>query len=184
MLKVSGNRGDTKLMTSIKIIENKLAELFKGVPDLPETSREALAKVWPALALVFGVLQLIAAWALWNVIRTADSVIQYSNFYVRNPDTLTGTDRLFIYTGVVVLLVDAVILLMAYPELKKRARRGWDLLFLGALINLGYSVLSIFIYNRGLGSFLFSLLGSAVAFYLLFQVRGKYGHVKAAKKQK
>lgn len=169
-------------MTYIKKIENVLAGWFKNVPDLPNSSREALVKAWPWIALIFGVLQLLAAWALWNVMRAAEAVLDYSSYYVRPPVQLSGSETFMVYLGIAVLLIDAVILLMAYPELKKRARRGWNLLFLGALVNVAYSVLSIFIYGRGFGSFIFSLIGSAVGFYLLFQVRGKYGSVKSADK--
>jgi hypothetical protein len=68
---------------------------------------------------------------------------------------------------------------MAYPALVKRERRGWDLLFLGSLLNVLYSVVTIFINGRGMGSFLSGLIGSALAFYLLFQVREKYGRTAA-----
>jgi hypothetical protein len=171
-------------MGVVKKIESKLAEVFKGTPNLSDSSRETLVGAWPWIALVFGVLQLLAAWALWNLLRFADTVVNYSSFYVEYPSTVSSSDRVIIYLGIVVLLVDAAILLMAYPELKKRVRRGWDLLFLGALINLAYSVLSLFIHGRGFGSFIFSLVGSAIGFYLLFQVRGKYGSVKTSKKTK
>ena len=171
-------------MDFIKKIEEKLAALFKGLPDLKDGSREALVGAWPWIALVFGILQLFAAWALWGLVRAAESILgEYSRYYVNYPEALSGAEKFVIYLGIVVLLVDAVILLMAYPELKKRARRGWELLFLGALLNVAYSFVSLFIHERGFGSFLFSLLGSAVGFYLLFQVRGKYGSVKASKKE-
>ena len=171
-------------MDTVKKIEERLDRVFKDLPALPESSRETLASVWPWIALVFGVLQIFAAWALWNLVRVAETMIGYSSLYVNYPDALNGTDRIVIYLGIAVLLVDAVILLMAYPELKKRSRRGWDLLFLGALLNVFYSLVTLFIDGRGVGSFLFSLIGSAIGFYLLFQVRGKYGSVKALKDKK
>jgi hypothetical protein len=67
-----------------------------------------------------------------------------------------------------------VILLMAYPHLVKRARRGWDLLFLGSLLNVVYSLVSVFIDGRGFSNFLLSLVGSAIGFYLLFQIKDRY----------
>lgn len=168
-------------MGYIKKIENIMSTWFKNVPNLPDSSREALVGVWPWIALVFGVLQVIAAWALWNVLRAADLILDYSSYYVRPPVDLSGSQTFMVYLGISVLLVDAVILLAAYPALKKRAKSGWNLLFIGALINVIYSFLSIFIYSKGFGAFIFSMLGSAVGFYLLFQVRGKYGSVKADK---
>src|SRR4030095_3265872 len=172
-------------MSTVKNLENKLEGLFKNVPSLPASSKEGLAKALPWIALIFGILQLFAGWALWNLIRTTEEVIsQYNAYYVNYPDAMSGFDRLIIYLGIIVLIVDAVILLMAYPELKKRSRRGWDLLFLGALINLAYAITSLFISDRGFGSFFFSLLGSAIGFYLLFQVRGKYSAGSSQKKER
>lgn len=170
-------------MSAVSKLEKQLGDVFKGAPALPANAKESLAAAWPWIALVFGVLQLIAAWGLWDITRrSAELFDTLSRYYTGRSYGLSSFDKTVIYLGIAVLVVDAVILLMAYPELKKRAKRGWDLLFLGALINVGYSVVSLFIDDRGVGSFIFSLLGSAIGFYLLFQVREKYGVVKSAKK--
>lgn len=164
-------------MGTLKTLETKLEDMFKGLPPLPASSKETLAKVWPWLALIFGVLQLAAAWALWGLIRASDRLIDYANefsYYTGQRLGPSSIDKTMVYLGVIVLVADAVILLMAYPALAKRQRKGWDLLFLGALLNVVYSIVAIFIDGRGVGSFIFSLLGSAVGFYLLFQVREKF----------
>lgn len=165
-------------MAALQNVENKLNEAFKDLPKLPESSREALVKFWPWLALIFGVLQLMAAWALWQLTRVTEGLTELANtlsvYYTGQTVGLSAMDKTLIYLGIIVLAVDAVILLMAWPELQKRTRRGWDLLFLGALLNVVYAVLTIFIDGRGFGSFVLSLIGSAVGFYLLFQVRDKY----------
>lgn len=166
-------------MDAVKKIENKLEPFFKDLPALPDKSREALANAWPWIALIFGILQLMTAWSLYRLFSWADSMLEFSRYYIGGPSVISGFDRMVIYLGIGVLVADAVILLMAYPQLKKRARRGWDLLFLAALINVGYAVITLFIDDRGFGSFIFGLIGSAVGFYLLFQVRGKFGTVKA-----
>jgi hypothetical protein len=168
-------------LKTIKKLEDKIAPFFKDLPALPGSSRESLVKAWPWIALVFGVLQLFAAWALWNLIRAAQVAVGYGSLYIRHPYAMSGTDRLVSYAGIGFLLVDAVILLKAYPELKKRSRRGWELLFLGLCLNVVYSVVSLFISGRGVGSFIFSFIGSGVGFYLLFQVRSKYGSTKTPK---
>lgn len=160
-------------MTSLKSIETKLNDVFKGLPPLPNNGKESLVKAWPWIALIFGVLQLLAAYSLWRLASFVERLNSWVTYYTAT-SPLSATDKAIIYLGVVVLLVDAVILLMAYPHLKTRNRRGWDLLFLGALINVVYGVVQIFINDRGIGSFIFSLLGSAIGFYLLFQVRDKY----------
>jgi len=170
-------------MSAVTKLEKQIGGLFKGAPALPENGKEGLVKAWPWIALIFGVLQLLAAWGLWELTRRSERLIDtLSMYYTNGSYGLSSFDKTMVYVGIVVLLVDAVILLMAYPELKKRAKRGWDLLFLGALLNLGYSIVTLFIDDRGVGSFIFSLLTSAIGFYLLFQVREKYKSAGGAKK--
>ncbi len=165
-------------MGAVKSAEESLAKIFKDMPPLPDSSREGLAKVWPWLALIGGVLQLLAALALWRLASWADQVTdlanQLSTYYVGYGAGPSSLEKTVIYIGVAVLLVEAVLLLMAFPKLQKRERAGWDLLFLAGLLNVVYGVLQIFTFNRGFGSFIFSLIGSGVMFYLLFQVREKF----------
>jgi hypothetical protein len=165
-------------MAILKTAEDKLGDMYKGVPPLSASAKESLAKAWPWLALIFGILQLAAAYWLWQLTRVVNTLNDFVNsvsvYYTGKSAGLSAMDKTVIYLGVVLLVVDAAILLMAYPELVKRTKRGWDLIFLGSLLNLAYAVVTIFINGRGVGSFLSSLIGSAIAFYLLFQVREKY----------
>ncbi|MBI3624174.1 hypothetical protein HY218_00925 [Candidatus Saccharibacteria bacterium] len=142
---------------------------------MPENAKETLVKAWPWIALVFGVLQLLAAWGLWQLTRFVESLNNLVLYTAAKP--ITGFDKTLIYLGVLVLVVDGIILLLAYPHLKLRNHKGWELLFLGALLNVVYGVVELFINGRGIGSFVFSLIGSAVGFYLLFQVRDKYNGI-------
>lgn len=165
-------------MSSIKKIEDKMAASFKDLPHLPESSRKGLADIWPWLALIGGILQLVVAFGLWQLTRVVGAYTDLANSlaaYTGQTVGLTSTDKMVIYLGIVILLADAVILLMAFPKLQQRLRAGWDLLFLAALVNLAYAVVTIFIDGRGLGSFIMSLVGSAIGFYLLFEVREKFG---------
>ncbi len=161
----------------MQVLESQLEGLFKGTPKLPEKSKESLVNAWPWIALVFGVLQLLVAWGLYGALRVATPLLDYateiSRAYGYNYG-LSSTDKMIIYLGLIMLVVDAVILLMAYPKLKTRSKGGWDLLYLGSLVNVAYAVLALFEHGQGVGSFIFSLLGSAVGFYLLFQVKDKY----------
>lgn len=161
-------------MGMVKSAETALAGVFKGAPKMPEKGKESLVKAWPWIALIFGIIQLWAAWGLWDLTRAVNKVATYFGTYLGTSYGYSSKDKFFIYLGIASLVVDAVILLMAYPHLKNRHKRGWDLLFLGSLLNVVYSVLNLFISGRGFGDFLFSLIGSAVGFYLLFQVRDKY----------
>jgi hypothetical protein len=169
---------------SIKKLETLLAGVFKASPPLSANARQSLVSILPALALIFGVLQLLAAAGLWSLARSVERLNTIVNIYTYHSG-LSAADRFVIYLGIIALVADAVILLMAYSHLVKRAARGWDLLFLGSLINVVYSIVSLFITDRGVGSFIFSGLFSAIGFYLLFQVRSAYkGKGSKAKKLK
>lgn len=161
-------------MELVKKAETALAGIYKGAPKLSNNTKETLVSVWPWLALVFGVLQLWAAWALWDLTRAVDRVTTYLGTYLGGVYGYSGKDKFFIYLGLIMLVVDAIILLIAFPKLQKRQKSGWDLVFLGALLNVVYSLVNLFITGRGFSDFIFSLIGSAIGFYLLFQVKEKY----------
>lgn len=173
-------------MKELQKVEDGVGKALKGLPDISDSARESVAKVLPVLAIIGGVFQLAAAYWVFKLAHVAEQV---DNF-VKSYSVLTGgvyglssTDKFLIYVGAGVLLVEAVIMLMAYSGLSERKKKGWDLLFLGALINVAYSVVSLFITGRGFGSFLFGLVGSAFGLWLLFQVKSKYGAGKSSKKE-
>ncbi|HRV75928.1 MAG: hypothetical protein H6799_01310 [Candidatus Nomurabacteria bacterium] len=164
-------------MKELQKAEVSVGKMLSGLPNISESARESVAKVMPLLALIGGLFQLAAAYWVYKLAHVAEQVDQFIKSY----SVLTGgvyglssTDKFLIYVGALVLLVEALVLLMAYSGLKDREKRGWDMLFLAALINVGYSVVSLFITGRGFGSFLFGLVGSAFGFWLLFQIKSKY----------
>src|SRR4051812_19104649 len=126
-------------MSMVKDLETKLAGVFKGAPAMPASGKESLVKAWPAIAAVFGVIQVLVALGLWHLVRATTALSNYYYSYVKDVTGqsigLSSTDKALLYLGIIFLLVDAVILLMAVPKLQKRAKAGWDLLFLGALLN-------------------------------------------------
>jgi hypothetical protein len=168
-------------MELVKKAETALAGVFKGAPKMSDSAKESLVKAWPWLALIFGVLQLWAAWSLYELVRAYDRVDTVLGAYFNTYSAYTGSDKFFIYLSLAVLVIDAIILLVAYPKLARRQKRGWDLIFLGALLNLVYGVLNLFVAGRGFGTLLGTIIGSTIAFYLLLQVREKFNGAVSAK---
>jgi hypothetical protein len=162
--------------TIVKPLEQMLLPLFKSLPSLPENVKNALVKFWPWMALIFGVLQLFAVVGLWNLGHTVNTLVDiYAAAGIAKPNNL----GLFYYLGLGSLVIDAVLLLLAVAPLNAHKKSGWDLLFLGALLNLVYGVVIVFdSYYGGFGNLLGSLFGSAIAFYFLFQVRDYYTGIK------
>lgn len=94
---------------------------------------------------------------------------------------VTTSLGLFYYLGLASLLIDGVLLLMAYNPLRAHSKKGWNLLFLAALVNLVYGIIFAFDNNYGnMGNLVSALIGSAIAFYFLFQVRDYYTGAKSA----
>lgn len=169
-------------MQALEPLEKQLEKVFKDVPALPKGAKDALVKYWPYLALALGALQIIAAVTLWNLANLANSYIgQLSIAYGGRPVGYTGIELAVIYGGVALLAINAFILFAAYSPLSKKAKKGWDLLFLASIINVVYAVIQLFLSGRGIGDFILSLAGTAIGLYLLFQIRSYYGTKKATK---
>ncbi len=170
-------------MKYVKQAEDALGGAFKDLPALPASSKEGLVKALPWIALIFGVLQVVASYGVWKLADYTNRINDIVNTYAAavgvHGTGISNSDKFIIYVGAIVLLVDGIIGILAYKELAKRSRKGWDLLFLASLVNVVYGVIAVFINDRGVSSLVWSLIGSAIGFYLLFQVREKYGKAKA-----
>lgn len=165
-------------MELVNKLEKQMEGIFKDLPALPKNAKDTLVSALPWIALVFGVLQLLAALGLWRLVSATNVFIDYANDLNQSLGVsaigYSSADKVVIYGGILILLVDAVILLMAFQPLGKKLKRGWDLLFLSTLINVVYAFTQIFISGRGVGSFIVSLVFSAIGFYFLYQVRELY----------
>lgn len=158
----------------VRPIENALAPFFKQLPALPLNAKRALVKYWPIIALVLGAMQLVAALSLW---RLGHAATDTANRLMIATGGVAATPELgmFFYLGLLTLLVDGALLLAAYAPLKARRKRGWDLLFTASLVNVLYGLLLMFDpYYGGFMNFLSPLVGSAIAWYFMFQIRDMY----------
>lgn len=158
-------------------LETWLAGVYKGTPKLSPGAKKSIVSIWPWVALVFGVLQLWAALALWRWGHDVNRAIDTLNSYL---GTSLGVHHLnvFYWISLIVLVADGLILLMAFPKLRVNAKAGWDLLFYGALLNLVYGVFSAFNDYGGVGSLAMQVIVSAIVFYFLFQIRDQYSTSK------
>lgn len=170
-------------MDIVSKVEGKLAELFAAAPALPKQAKAVIVRYLPYLALASGILSILSAWTVWSIARNAEQVREVLNYYssIANVRTELGTfEYAFIYLAAIVVLLQGIIALVAFKPLKEKLRRGWQLLFLSALVGFVYSVVTLFVHGRGVGSFLLNLIGVAITFYLLFQIRDAYSHRAAS----
>lgn len=139
---------------------DKVGDLFKTLPKLPPGVLEFFVKVVPYVAVLLGIIHLIIT--PLGVLGTVLSL------FTLNPVFVLG-----MVLSMVVLVVDGVILLMAYSPLQKREFKGWMLLFWAHVF---YAISSIIGLVNG-PAVLFSLIITAVGFYVLFQMRSFYNPI-------
>lgn len=165
-------------MADVKGLEKSLGEVFgEKAPKLPAGGKKFLVDYSPYLALIGAVLSVFGAWSLWDTARTVNGLVNWANDLSR---TYGGTTvetshfTVWVWLAIAFTLVNAVLYFLAYSPLKARLKKGWDYLFYVSLLSVVYSVINIFIDGRGFGSFLFGLIGAAIGFWLLFQIRPAY----------
>jgi hypothetical protein len=159
-------------------LETRLTDLFSRAPALTANGKNTIVEVWPWVALILGLLQLVAAWGLWHLIQVSHTLhnlaVHLSSYYGGHIPGPNMFNEAMMYVGIIVLITNTALLLMAFPKLRARSKVGWRLLFCSALLNGLYGLFQLCMDGRGFGSFVVSLLETVVVLYFLFQVRSLY----------
>lgn len=166
-------------------LETRLNDIFvRSAPKLPENAKRAVVKWLPIVSLIVGVFALFSAWNLWHWARLADNVLGgLCNAYsVSGCSTLGAPSRfsIWLWLGIILIGVEGLLYLLAYPGLQARKKQGWNYLYYGALVNVAYAVISLFTGYNAVSNFLGALIGTAISFYVLFQIREAYAGKAAA----
>ena len=162
-------------------LETTLGTLFeKNTPKLPPDARKMVAEWAPWAALVAGLLALWSAYALWTWAHVVSGILDYTNSlcaayatYGCAPVAAASRMGIWVWLSLAFLLVEGGLFLLAFPGLRAHKKAGWNYLYWGALVNIGYSVVSL-LTGYGIFNFLGSLVGSAIGLWLLFQVRAQF----------
>ena len=174
-------------MGALQSLEKTIGGWYKNAPKMSDASKETLVKIWPWLALIGGVLYLLSAINLFRWANMANDINSELNEFYRAigaSNVVESRFTMWIWLALAFIVVEGILLLVAYPKLKKREKKGWDLIFLVALLNVVYAVITLFMgYYGGFFSLLWNLLITAVVFWLLFSTREKYkgAHTPAPK---
>lgn len=143
--------------------------------QLPKAAREWIVKVAPWLALVGGVLSLWAAWAFWQAGHYVNELVEWVNTFSAATGAGTTSKLGFMwYVALIVLLLQALLMLLAFPGLRDRKKSGWNLVFFSTLVAVILGLVQLFVSGYGFGSLVGSLIGAAISFFILFQVRSHY----------
>lgn len=160
--------------------------LVKKAPfQIPVKGKENLVKYMPVISLIVAVLSLFAAWSLYQAAMFVEQLgtSVYSLYGSYAPSVTTNKLSTIVWFGIAVLLLEAVLLFMAYPGLKAKNKKGWYMLYYVAAANVVYALAYLFM-DQNVGSFLMSLAGSVAGLYILFQIRSYYmgeHHTKSKK---
>jgi hypothetical protein len=158
-----------KLETMLDEKLNKKASL-----KLPVESRKTIATNMWWVALVIGIFQLWAAWGLWHIGHRVDSLVDRVNAAYGVYGGVVNDLGMFYYISVLLLVADAALLLLAAPALKEMRKAGWNLLFYGLILNVGYGLVRMFADYGGMSDLLWAFVASFIGAFFLFQVRDHF----------
>ncbi len=143
-----------------KSLFKTLDQNYAKLPALPKGVNEFIVTVAPWFALIFGVLAIFAALGAFGILTALAPVA-----------AVAGAGQ-YAFTGLlaaVVLLAQGAIELWAFPYLKARKVKGWNLMFYGLLLGVLSSVVTL-----SIGSVVGSLVGALIGYYFLYQVKSYY----------
>jgi hypothetical protein len=143
--------------TMLVELEDKLAEVFiKKLPAIPENIKEMIVKYGPYLALIgiiFSVPALLALFGIGAVVAPW-AIVGGSVYGIKTV--------LAIVFGLLIIVLE----IMALPGLFKRQMKAWKIMFYISLISVVSNLISLNLFNL--------VIGAAVSWYLLFQIRSYY----------
>lgn len=165
-------------MGSLDNLEKALDDVFvKKAPKLPASAKKVIVDWLPWINLVFGILALWGAWALWSWANTVTRWTDYANeLSVALGGSKVVDDRLtvVVWLALIVLAVEALLYIMAFPATRDKKKSGWNLMFYALLVNAVYGVVTLFSSYGGASNLIGYLIGSAIGLYFLFQIRDMY----------
>jgi hypothetical protein len=154
--------------------------LVKEAPfQIPENGRKALVQYVPFIALIGGILSLLATLSLWHLAHTATQITNSLNDYARAYGVNTGVNTidygLLFYISFAILAAQGVLMLFAFSGLQARSKkRGWNLLLLSVVANVIYGIAYAFTDTGHFSTIISSLVGALISLYLLAQIKSYY----------
>lgn len=159
-------------MQQLASIERSLAKVFEGFPHLPKNVREWIAdNVWWIVIIGVALSAMSLMWLLFATVLFGPFLVGYAAVVagLQQGATTAFVWAISLAAGVVTLVLDA----MAIQPLKAKLKRGWNLIFLSALISFVAGVVSA-VLNVSFSGLLGSVLGTGIAMYLLFELRSYF----------
>ncbi len=163
-------------MELVHSLEKTLSEYYAKAPHLPADARNWLASnVW-WLAIVGIVLSVFAILSVVGIVFAAFGLSAYfaSSMYSPYADVAFNAVWIAALIGLVSLVVTTALLAMAVNPLKSKAKKGWTILFVIALISLVLQVAGD-ILSFNIPGIIVAVFWAAIGAYFLFEIRGEFG---------
>jgi hypothetical protein len=142
-------------------LEAQLAPVFASAPHLPPHVRTTIAEFAPWVALIVGII------GLFGIIPALMATFFVASFPLA--PMMGGW-----YPAAIVSLlcgaVSSVLCLLAFPPLRKRQKKGWNLLFYSSTLSAVSSVVTLIFAASGF----MGIIGAVIGYWLLFEVRELY----------
>ena len=166
-------------MQQLAPLEEAIAKVHKDLPHLPKGLTTWLVEnAW--WLVIIGV-----ALGVFAVLGTIATMLAGSLLVGALVGAAMG-GALFLSSTISLLVMAATIVLeaMAIQPLKDKQKRGWNLLFLASLVGItGGLVSSLFSGPWGIvNGIIWTAVGAAISFYILFELRVHYVAAKEAAK--
>ena len=147
-------------MNSLNGLRKFLDKYFVKLPAFPKGLNDFIVSVSPWLALVFGVLAVIAGVSAFGALSFMSPFAAFAG--------VSGYAITAILSAIV-LLAQGVIELLAFSPLKARKVKGWNLMFYGLILSVASSIIALNVYTV-----LNALVGALIGYYILYQIKSHY----------
>lgn len=147
-------------MNYLHQLAKTLDQNYAKLPSLPKGVNEFLVSVTPWLALIFGVLAVVSGLGAFGLLTAL------------SPFAVVAGAGQYAFTGLfaaLVLLAQGVVEILAFPSLKARKVRGWNLMFYSLLLGVVSSVVTL-----SVGSVVGAVIGFLIGYYFLYQIKSYY----------
>lgn len=147
-------------MNYLNQLTKALDQNYTKLPALPKGVNEFLVSVFPWLALVFGALAVVAGLGALGILTAFTPAA-----------AVVGAGQ-YAFVGLfaaVILLAQGVVELLAFPSLKQKKAKGWNLMFYSLLLSLLSSVVGL-----SVSSVVGGVIGFLIGYYFLYQVKSYY----------
>lgn len=168
----------TKATSVVSGLEKWVDEVVnkKQPLQMPMNARKWIGDNSWWIVLIVGILSLWSAWGFWQAGHYIDGLNRWANEVSKMYGGSTYATELgpMWYIALIGLALEGVLMLFAVSKLKNHQKSGWNLVFYSTLVSLVIGVVYLFVPAYGFGSLIGTLIGTAISWFFLFQVRSQF----------